>query len=134
MEGEVKIAGAKNSALPILAACLLSAKPIKIRNVPKLKDVTTMMQLLGRMGVRLGIDEYTNIDINAEQVTDLCAPYELGAHHACIDCRARPFGESFWGGGSFSAGWLRDWESSSGYSHSWFRSHGRKNYFRRRLY
>lgn len=77
LEGEVKISGAKNAALPILAACLLSAKPIKIRNVPKLKDVTTMMQLLGRMGVHLGIDEYTNIDIDASQVTELCAPYDL---------------------------------------------------------
>ena len=50
LTGEVNISGAKNSALPILAAALLAEKPVKIANVPHLHDVTTTMELLGRMG------------------------------------------------------------------------------------
>ena len=57
LRGEVKISGAKNSALPILAATLLSKEPVKIGNLPHLHDITTMLELLRRMGVELVIDE-----------------------------------------------------------------------------
>jgi UDP-N-acetylglucosamine 1-carboxyvinyltransferase len=53
LQGEVLIAGAKNAALPILCACLLSKDPIELRNVPDLQDVRTMLKLLKNMGVQV---------------------------------------------------------------------------------
>ena len=53
LSGEVRVAGAKNAALPILAAALLTAAPMRVRNVPQLNDVRTMVRLLERMGVRV---------------------------------------------------------------------------------
>ncbi|MEY4194336.1 MAG: hypothetical protein RLZZ226_704, partial [Pseudomonadota bacterium] len=64
LHGELRISGAKNAALPILAAALLSETPIVIGNVPHLQDITTTMELLGRMGVRLVVDEKLNIEID----------------------------------------------------------------------
>src|SRR5665213_2645840 len=57
LEGEVRISGAKNATLPILAAGLLASEPVTICNVPHLKDVTTTIELLGRMGVSVTIAE-----------------------------------------------------------------------------
>ena len=51
LSGEIRISGAKNAALPILAATLLSDKPVSVGNIPHLHDITTTMELLGRMGV-----------------------------------------------------------------------------------
>lgn len=75
--GEIKISGAKNAALPILAASLLSAVPIQISNIPHLHDVTTIVSLLGQMGVRITLDERANIEINASKLESVYAPYEL---------------------------------------------------------
>ena len=75
--GEVKISGAKNSVLPILAASLLVDGPVTISNVPHLHDVTTMMELLGQLGVKLMIDEHMNIKVDASTVQNFLAPYEL---------------------------------------------------------
>ena len=77
LHGEVKISGAKNSALPILAATLLSKEPIKIGNLPHLHDITTMLELLRRMGVDLVMDEKMRVEINAGTLTETVAPYEL---------------------------------------------------------
>ena len=77
LNGEVKISGAKNAALPILAATLLTAEPIIISNVPHLRDITTTMELLGGMGVRLTIDEQLKIEIDASNTKNFYAPYEL---------------------------------------------------------
>lgn len=77
LEGEIRISGSKNSALPILAAALLSDGPVIIRNLPHLHDVTTMIALLRCMGVDMIIDETLSVEINAETVTELTAPYEL---------------------------------------------------------
>ena len=52
LEGEVAVSGAKNAALPIMCAALLTEKPLALSNVPRLMDVATMAKLLGRMGVR----------------------------------------------------------------------------------
>ena len=57
LEGEIRISGAKNAVLPIMAATLLADTPVTIRNIPHLHDVTTTMELLGRMGVHLTVDE-----------------------------------------------------------------------------
>lgn len=77
LHGDVIISGAKNAALPIMAASLLASDNITISNVPHLRDVTTMMELLGQLGARLVIDEKMNVQIDTSAVNDLVAPYEL---------------------------------------------------------
>ena len=77
LQGEISISGAKNAALPILAATLLTEEPVIISNVPHLHDITTTMGLLGRMGAELTIDEKMNIEVNNKNVSELFAPYEL---------------------------------------------------------
>jgi len=77
LNGEIKISGAKNAALPILAATLLADTPMILKNVPHLQDVTTTMELLGRMGVQLMVDEDMNIEVNTSTIQSYEAPYEL---------------------------------------------------------
>ena len=77
LAGEVNISGAKNSALPILAAALLAEKPVKIANVPHLHDVTTTMELLGRMGLSLTVDEKMTVEVDSASINNFFAPYEL---------------------------------------------------------
>ena len=77
LEGEIRISGAKNAALPILAATLLAEGPVKVGNIPHLQDITTTMELLGRMGVELVVDERMNIEVDCSTIRELFAPYEL---------------------------------------------------------
>ena len=77
LQGEVRISGAKNAVLPILAATLLADGPMQIANVPHLQDVTTTMELLGRMGVSLTVDERMNIEVDSGSIDELFAPYEV---------------------------------------------------------
>lgn len=75
--GELRISGAKNAALPILAATLLAETPVTVGNIPHLHDITTTMELLGRMGVQLVIDEKLNIEVDSSTIKNFDAPYEL---------------------------------------------------------
>lgn len=77
LHGDVIISGAKNAALPIMAATLLATDNVTIANVPHLKDVTTMMELLGQLGAKLIVDEKMNVQVDANHVNELVAPYEL---------------------------------------------------------
>jgi UDP-N-acetylglucosamine 1-carboxyvinyltransferase len=77
LDGEVRISGAKNAALPILASTLLADGLMTVCNIPHLHDITTTMELLGRMGVGLVIDEKLNIEVDSGQMTEFYAPYEL---------------------------------------------------------
>lgn len=77
LDGSIRISGAKNAALPILASTLLADGPMSIGNVPHLHDVTTTMELLGRMGVRLTVDERMRIEVDPRTLTSCFAPYEL---------------------------------------------------------
>ena len=77
LEGEVRISGAKNATLPILAAALLTEEPLTVGNVPHLQDVTTTIELLGRMGVSVTIDERMRIEVDASTLTECFAPYDL---------------------------------------------------------
>jgi len=77
LEGSVSISGAKNAALPIMAATLLADEPVTICNVPHLHDITTTMELLGRMGVSLMVDEHMNIEVDASEIREFFAPYDL---------------------------------------------------------
>jgi UDP-N-acetylglucosamine 1-carboxyvinyltransferase len=75
LSGELRISGAKNAALPILAATLLSETPVSVGNIPHLHDITTTMELLGQMGVGLMVDEKMNIEIDSSNITKYEAPY-----------------------------------------------------------
>ncbi len=77
LDGEVRISGAKNATLPILAGCLLADGPVTVSNVPHLQDVTTMIELLGRMGVSVTIDEKMRIEVDASTIKEYFAPYQL---------------------------------------------------------
>jgi UDP-N-acetylglucosamine 1-carboxyvinyltransferase len=75
--GELRVSGAKNSAVTILAASLLANEPVRICNVPHLRDITTMIELLGCMGIEMVIDEKMSIEIHANTIKHFTAPYDL---------------------------------------------------------
>ena len=77
LSGTVAISGAKNAALPILTAALLTDEPLIVENVPHLRDVSTMLNLLMQMGVTTSLDEKGGVELCAEKITDPVAPYEL---------------------------------------------------------
>ncbi|MFL9873530.1 UDP-N-acetylglucosamine 1-carboxyvinyltransferase [Paraburkholderia megapolitana] len=76
LAGEITVSGAKNAALPILCAGLLSAEPVQLDNVPDLQDVRTILKLLGQMGVRTE-SSAGHVSLDASKVTNPVAPYEL---------------------------------------------------------
>ena len=76
-DGEVRISGAKNAALPILAGALLADGPVTIGNVPHLQDVTTMINLLGRMGASVTVDERMRVEVDPRSTKETFAPYDL---------------------------------------------------------
>lgn len=77
LNGVVRASGAKNAALPILAATLLTKKPITIKNLPHLHDITTMLELLGSMGCGVIVDEKLNVQLDVSTLNQTTAPYEL---------------------------------------------------------
>lgn len=77
LEGEVLISGAKNAALPVLAACLLADGPMVLGNVPHLNDVATTVKLLRQLGVEVVFHDGVKLEIDASEVTEFTAPYEL---------------------------------------------------------
>jgi len=77
LAGEVNVSGAKNAALPILTASLLTEEPLTVANVPHLHDVTTMLSLLAQMGVAVSMDEKLGVELTAKDINAPVAPYEL---------------------------------------------------------
>ncbi|PDH33116.1 MAG: UDP-N-acetylglucosamine 1-carboxyvinyltransferase, partial [Candidatus Thioglobus sp. MED-G23] len=77
LRGEVRIGGAKNAALPVLISALLTDQDLRVANVPHLRDITTTLELLGRLGARIEVDEKSVITVNAGSLTSRRAPYEL---------------------------------------------------------
>ena len=77
LKGEIRISGAKNAVLPILAATLLADGPATIENVPHLHDVTTTVELLGCMGVMVSVDEKLSVEVDSSTITNHTAPYHL---------------------------------------------------------
>lgn len=77
LAGEIRISGAKNATLPILAGALLADGPVTVGNVPHLQDVTTTVELLGRMGVTVTIDDRMRVEVDANTILEYFAPYEL---------------------------------------------------------
>ncbi len=77
LAGEVRISGAKNAALPILTASLLTAGPLELTNVPHLKDISTMLALLGHMGVTVTLDDRNRVTLCGASIPHKEAPYEM---------------------------------------------------------
>lgn len=77
LDGEIRVSGAKNAALPIIAATLLTKDPVTVRNLPHLNDITTMIELLACMGVEVIIGEDMSVEVSAGTIRNMTAPYEL---------------------------------------------------------
>src|SRR6266403_16515 len=77
LNGEVRISGAKNAALPILCAAILSSEPLRVMNVPRLRDITTMIKLLTQMGIKVSAADARSIELNAAELDNPVAPYDL---------------------------------------------------------
>lgn len=77
LSGTIRISGSKNSSLPVLAATLLADEPVTVGNLPHLQDVTTMIELLGAMGIELLINEKLEVQVDANTIKKFNAPYEL---------------------------------------------------------
>jgi UDP-N-acetylglucosamine 1-carboxyvinyltransferase len=77
LAGEVRVSGAKNAALPLMCAALLTAEPLRLANVPHLRDVTTMLGLLSQMGVDVNVQETMCVELGGARVQNPVAPYEL---------------------------------------------------------
>ncbi|HLU04496.1 MAG TPA: UDP-N-acetylglucosamine 1-carboxyvinyltransferase [Advenella sp.] len=77
LDGEISISGAKNAALPILCAALLTAEPVTLRNVPQLNDISTTVRLLADLGVKITQEADGIVHLQADQITNLEASYEL---------------------------------------------------------
>ena len=77
LRGEISASGAKNSALPVLAASLLADSPLKVSNLPHLNDVTTMIELLGSMGLDIVLNEDMDVLVDSSTIKNLNARYEL---------------------------------------------------------
>jgi len=77
LAGEIRISGAKNAALPILCAAILTPETLRVQNVPHLRDVTTILSLLAQMGVEFSLDERGTVSLTAANLHTRVAPYEL---------------------------------------------------------
>ncbi len=77
LDGEIRISGAKNAALPIIMGCLLADDATVIGNVPHLHDITTTLELLGRMGVSITVTEHLDVEVDTRTISKYVAPYEL---------------------------------------------------------
>ncbi len=77
LDGEIRISGAKNAALPIIMGCLLANDATVIGNIPHLHDITTTLELLGRMGVSITVTEHLDVEVDTRTISKYVAPYEL---------------------------------------------------------
>ena len=77
LSGEIDCSGAKNAALPVIAASILSSEDITLKNLPYLQDITTMFELIGSMGADISLDEKMNFKLNTANLSNLEARYEL---------------------------------------------------------
>ncbi len=77
LRGSMQASGAKNAALPMLAATLLTAEPVTLRNVPQLRDVATTLSLLQMLGVEVALEDKQSVAVDARRVSKHRAPYEL---------------------------------------------------------
>ena len=105
LNGKVSIAGAKNAALPLLASTLLSGGDCVLSNLPQVRDVTTMIKLLGLLGVT-NHSESDSVTLNASMVTSTEAPYDLVKNHAGFGARVRTAPGEVWKSHGLAAWWM----------------------------
>lgn len=77
LSGEIRVSGAKNAALPLMCAALLTSEQLTLSNVPHLRDVSTMLRLLAQMGVEVSLDDRLGLSLRAERLSEPLAPYDL---------------------------------------------------------
>src|SRR6266498_1023432 len=77
LSGEIRVSGAKNAALPLMCAGLLTSEQLTLSNVPHLRDVSTMLRLLAQLGVEVSLDDRLGLSLRAERLSDPLAPYDL---------------------------------------------------------
>src|SRR5207249_12039552 len=77
LSGEIRVSGAKNAALPLMCAGLLTSEDLTLSNVPHLRDVSTMLRLLAQMGVEVSLDDRLGLSLKAEHLSEPLAPYDL---------------------------------------------------------
>jgi len=77
LSGEIRVSGAKNAALPLMCASLLTGEQLTLSNVPHLRDVSTMLRLLAQIGVEVSLDDRLGLSLKAERLSDPVAPYDL---------------------------------------------------------
>jgi UDP-N-acetylglucosamine 1-carboxyvinyltransferase len=77
LSGSIRVSGAKNAALPLMCAALLTPEPLTLSNAPHLKDVSTMVRLLAQMGVEVSLDDRLGLSLRAARISDPLAPYDL---------------------------------------------------------
>ena len=77
LSGEIRVSGAKNAALPLMCAALLTREQLTLSNVPHLRDVSTMLRLLAQLGVEVSLDDRMGLSLRAERLTEPLAPYDL---------------------------------------------------------
>jgi len=77
LQGEIRVSGAKNAALPILCSGILTADTLRVRNVPHLRDVTTTLNLLAQMGIDISLDEKLGVGLSGAGLANFVAPYDL---------------------------------------------------------
>src|SRR5437660_11968877 len=78
LSGEIRVSGAKNAALPLMCAALLTSEQLTLSNVPHLRDVSTMLRLLAQMGVEVSLDDRRGLSLQAERRSDPRAPHDWG--------------------------------------------------------
>ena len=106
LRGEIYASGAKNSALPILAASLLADSPLKVGNLPHLNDVTTMLELLGSMGVDVMLSDEMEVQVDTSSINNLNARYEL-VNYEGFNLGFRTFVSQVSKSNRCSTGWMR---------------------------
>ena len=134
LDGEVRISGAKNAALPILAATLLADGPVTLRNVPKLDDIATTMKLLKRMGVAAEHRDDGSVTVDAGGIKEFLAPVRARQDDARVDARARAAGRPLRARRRVAAGRLRDRRAAGRICTCGAAGDGRDDHDRRRLH
>ena len=130
LRGTVAISGAKNSALPVMAAALLTAETVTLHNIPKVRDLITMSKLLAFMDAKVSVTEVPASDyvIEAPSLNHAEAPYELVKTMRASILTLGPLMARHGSGTRFAAGRLRDWGAAGGFALEGAGANGRGDY------
>jgi UDP-N-acetylglucosamine 1-carboxyvinyltransferase len=123
LHGEVEISGAKNAALPILIASILSSDQVDIANVPKLKDIDTTIRLLQFLGISIDYSD-GNVSLIAKNISKTEAPYDLVKTMRASILVLGPLFVKVWQSSCLFAGWLFNWCPSRRFAYSSVRKNG----------